>query len=147
MGEEGDAIAKRDTTRIRKMTADVSWSAARCARCIVFYSYQTSCNTSTASLRNQLSHLCVARSRQVAGKCNAPGCTKVTKCHLLKATRCAPLQASSRRPVCNYMFLFSFLLSSLSLHLLLHYLATTGPYVRSLKTSVRPAIWSSATDT
>lgn len=63
----------------------------------------------------------MARSRQVArssaaeyaGKCNAPGCTKVTKCHLLKATRCAPLQASSRRPMCNYMFLFSFLLSSL----------------------------------
>lgn len=91
-------------------------------RSISFYSYQTkSCNTSSASLRNQLSHLCVARSRQVAcssvaeyaGKCNAPGCTKVTKCHLLKATRCAPLQASSRRPVCNYMFLFSFLLSSL----------------------------------
>jgi hypothetical protein len=48
-----------------------------------------------------------------AGKCNAPGCTKVTKCHLPKVTRCAPLQASSRRPVYNYTFLFSFLLSSL----------------------------------
>lgn len=52
-------------------------------------------------------------SAEYAGKCNAPGCTKVTKCHLPKATRCAPLQASSRRPVCNYTFLFSFLLSSL----------------------------------
>lgn len=50
-------------------------------------------------------------SAEYAGKCNAPGCTKVTKCHLPKATRCAPLQASSRRPVYNYMFLFSFLYS------------------------------------
>lgn len=55
----------------------------------------------------------VRRAAEYAGKCNAPGCTKVTKCHLPKATRCAPLQVSSRRPVCNYMFLFSFLLSCL----------------------------------
>lgn len=57
--------------------------------------------------------LLTVREAKYAGKCNAPGCTKVTKCHLPKATRCAPLQASSRRPVYNYMFLFSFLLSSL----------------------------------
>lgn len=127
---------------------------ARCARHrFIFYQTKT-CNTSAASLRNQLSHLCVARSRQVArssaaeyaGKCNAPGCTKVTKCHLLKVTRCAPLQASSRRPVCNYMFLFSFLLSSLFFFSFIISRPPARMYVAS-KRAYGPATCGPATDT
>lgn len=69
----------------------------------------------------------------------APGCTKVTKCHLPKATRCAPLQASSsRRPVRNYMFLLPFLYFRPSFFLLLHYPATTtNDSVRSRATRER----------
>lgn len=134
------------------MTADVLSSVARCRLCRFTLcrseSRYTPRRRRRRGLRNQLLHLCVARSRrgragcspsaEYAGKCNAPGCTKVTKCHLPKATRCASLQASSRRPVCNYMFLF-FLPTFVPLFLLLHYLATTGPvrtYVRASERAV-----------
>lgn len=51
---------------------------------------------------------CTSSRAEYAGKCNMSGCTKVTKCHLPKATRCAPLQASSRQPMYVTTCFFSF---------------------------------------
>lgn len=133
-------FAKRDSTEIREMTA------ARCAphRFIPTRRSRATPRRRASEINSRTcawhdpGRLLARRPQSNAGKCNAPGCTKVTKCHLLKATRCASLQASSRRPVCNYMFLFSFLLSSLFFSSFIISRPPARIYVR-LKTSVRPA--------